>query len=71
MRKLDHLEIPRVQPQDLASSKRHPITLLLHDIRSAHNVGAALRTSDGALIEEVVLSGFSPSPDHKAVINHA
>jgi 23S rRNA (guanosine2251-2'-O)-methyltransferase len=71
MRKLDHLEIPRLQPEALDVSKRHPIKLLLHDIRSAHNVGAALRTADGALIEEVIISGFTPSPEHKAVIKTA
>jgi 23S rRNA (guanosine2251-2'-O)-methyltransferase len=39
----------------------------LHNIRSAHNVGSALRTADGAFIQEVLISGFTPTPDHKSV----
>ncbi len=71
MRKLRHEEIERVNPAALEVEKRHPITLWLHDIRSAHNVGAALRTADGALIDEVLISGYSPTPANKAVIKTA
>ena len=71
IRKLDHLEIPRLSPNSLDQHERHPIRVLLHDIRSAHNVGAVLRTADGAFIEEVIISGFTPTPDHKSVIKTA
>ncbi|MDB5187859.1 MAG: tRNA/rRNA methyltransferase SpoU [Candidatus Kaiserbacteria bacterium] len=36
--------------------------LLLHNIRSAHNVGSLFRTSDGAGISHVYLSGYTPLP---------
>lgn len=36
--------------------------LILHDIRSAHNVGAMFRTADGAGVSEIILSGHSPVP---------
>lgn len=71
MRKLDHHEIQRANPDQLEQLQRHPIKLWLHDIRSAHNVGAALRTADGAFIEEVLLSGYTPTPANKAVIKTA
>ena len=67
IRKLEHLEIPRLLPDELKTKKRHPVLLLLHNIRSAHNVGSALRTADGAFIQEVLISGFTPTPDHKSV----
>ena len=38
------------------------IYLLLHDIRSTHNVGAILRTADAAGISKVYFSGFTPAP---------
>jgi tRNA G18 (ribose-2'-O)-methylase SpoU len=38
------------------------IRVLLHDIRSAHNVGAIFRTSDAIGVSRIYLSGFSPSP---------
>lgn len=36
--------------------------LILHDIRSAHNVGAMFRTADGAGVDEIILSGYTPCP---------
>lgn len=35
---------------------------VLHDIRSAHNVGSIFRTADGAGFSRVVLSGYTPAP---------
>ena len=36
--------------------------LLLHNIRSAHNVGSIFRTADAAGITDVYLSGYTPRP---------
>lgn len=36
--------------------------LVLHNIRSAHNVGAIFRTADAAGIEKIYLSGYTPAP---------
>ena len=36
--------------------------VLLHNIRSAHNVGSIFRTADGAGIGKLYLSGYSPQP---------
>ena len=38
------------------------ITLLVHNIRSTHNVGAILRTADGFGVQRVVCSGYTPYP---------
>ena len=38
------------------------IVLLIHDIRSCHNVGALLRTADGLGISKVFISGYTPYP---------
>jgi len=40
----------------------HPIAVLLHNIRSAHNVGAIFRTSDAAGVSRIFLSGYTPTP---------
>jgi 23S rRNA (guanosine2251-2'-O)-methyltransferase len=37
-------------------------SLLLHNIRSEHNVGAIFRTADGAGIAKLYLAGYTPSP---------
>ncbi len=36
--------------------------LILHDIRSAQNVGAIFRTADACGISKIFLSGYSPMP---------
>ena len=36
--------------------------VILHDIRSAYNVGAIFRTADGAGVNKVFLSGYTPAP---------
>lgn len=38
------------------------IILLAHNIRSSHNVGAFLRTSDGFGVSKVIFSGYTPYP---------
>ena len=36
--------------------------ILIHNVRSAHNVGAIMRTADGAGVSRVYLSGYTPQP---------
>lgn len=39
-----------------------PLRLILHNIRSLHNIGQILRTADGSGVEAVILTGFTPYP---------
>ena len=36
--------------------------LILHNIRSTHNVGSIFRTADGAGVSKVFLIGYTPAP---------
>lgn len=36
--------------------------LILHNIRSIHNVGSIFRTADGAGVSKIILSGYTPAP---------
>ena len=36
--------------------------LILHDIRSAHNVGSIFRTADAVGINKIFLTGYTPAP---------
>ncbi len=38
------------------------IAVLLHNIRSTHNVGSIFRTADALGVSKIYLSGFSPTP---------
>ncbi|NTW75968.1 MAG: RNA methyltransferase [Candidatus Moranbacteria bacterium] len=40
----------------------HKLYLVLHDIRSAHNVGAMFRTADGTGVARVFISGYTQAP---------
>lgn len=42
--------------------RMHSIILILHNIRSVHNVGAIFRTADAIGVSEIVLSGYTPAP---------
>jgi tRNA G18 (ribose-2'-O)-methylase SpoU len=64
MRKLAHDEITRPDPAALASLPKHPIAVMLDNIRSMHNVGSIFRTSDAARVEHLYLAGITATPDH-------
>lgn len=38
------------------------IVLIVHDIRSCHNVGSLLRTAEGLGVDTVYITGYSPYP---------
>ena len=38
------------------------VILIVHNVRSAHNVGSILRSADGLGVAEVYLSGYTPYP---------
>jgi tRNA G18 (ribose-2'-O)-methylase SpoU len=38
------------------------IVLIIHDIRSAHNVGSLLRTAEGLGVRHVYFTGYTPYP---------
>ena len=41
------------------------IVLVVHNVRSCHNVGSLLRTADGLGLEKVYLTGYTPYPQTK------
>ncbi len=38
------------------------ITLILHNIRSSHNVGSIFRTAECAGVKKIFLTGYTPAP---------
>ncbi len=36
--------------------------VILHNIRSAHNVGSVFRSADGAGVQKIFLTGYTPAP---------
>ena len=64
LRKLSYDEINdnRPAPEEALNAPRRPIVVVADNIRSAHNVGALFRTSDGAHIEHLYLCGITCQP---------
>lgn len=69
MRKLTHAEISaqRTSLVSIPSRPRLPIYALVDNVRSLYNVGSIFRSSDGAFIEKLFLSGFTPHPPRKEI----
>ncbi|NTW54791.1 MAG: RNA methyltransferase [Chlorobaculum sp.] len=66
-RQLAGEEMGRLAPDAYATSARHPVTLVLHNIRSMWNVGAMFRTADAAGIDEIVITGYTATPPRKEI----
>ncbi len=55
-------EIERFGIEEFKSAKKIPLTIILDNVRSLHNVGSVFRTSDAYLVERVVLCGITACP---------
>jgi tRNA G18 (ribose-2'-O)-methylase SpoU len=69
LRKLTHPELVsrRLSADEIHHAPRYPVYALLDNIRSMYNVGSIFRTSDGARIAGLLLTGFTPHPPRKEI----
>ena len=69
MRKLTHAEISakRTPAEHIESASRIPLIVMVDNVRSLYNVGSIFRTSDGAMIEKLILAGYTPHPPRKEI----
>ena len=49
----------------LKKSKKTSAIVVLDNIRSIHNVGSIFRTSDSFLIEKIIISGYTATPENE------
>lgn len=61
-RKLKNNELGRLTQEEFKDADKINITVVLDNIRSQHNIGAAFRTSDSFLIEKIILCGCCATP---------
>ncbi len=71
MNKLSTKEILRKNLSRTAPGNLDKLKIVLHDVRSLHNVGAAFRSSDAFGIDEILISGFTPSPPRPEITKTA
>lgn len=67
MRKLANSELERKSIEDFKQAEKTPITIILDDIRSLHNIGSVFRTADAFLIEKIYLCGITATPPNKEI----
>jgi tRNA G18 (ribose-2'-O)-methylase SpoU len=67
MRKLKNEELGRLSVEAYRNRPKHPVILLLDDVRSLHNVGSAFRTADAFLLEKIILCGITGKPPHREI----
>jgi len=69
MRKLTHAEIStkRISEEHIENASRIPLVVMVDNVRSLYNVGSIFRTSDGAMIEKLILAGYTPYPPRKEI----
>ena len=60
-------ELGRISVEDFKSKPKNPIVIVLDNIRSLHNVGAAFRTGDAFMVEKVWLCGITGKPPHRDI----
>lgn len=48
--------------QNIKKDTNKDIGVILHDIRSVHNVGSIFRISDAIGVEKIYLTGYTPAP---------
>ena len=66
-RKLKLNELNRLSVDDFKKIKKHPIVVVLNNIRSLNNIGSFFRTCDALAIEKIILTGITASPPHKEI----
>ena len=57
----------RLSVSDFIDIDKHPVSVLLHNIRSMYNVGSIFRTADAAGIEKVIITGYTATPPRKEI----
>lgn len=53
--------------EEFKSAEKLPIVIVLDNVRSMHNVGAAFRTGDAFAIAQIALCGITAQPPHREI----
>ncbi|MBR1870023.1 MAG: RNA methyltransferase [Bacteroidales bacterium] len=61
-RKLLNAELGRLTPEGYAAAATSGVSVVLDNIRSAHNVGSVFRTSDAFKVDKIWLCGITAAP---------
>lgn len=60
-------EMGRLSPEGFRNEQKHPIVIVLDNIRSMMNTGSIFRTSDAFRLEGIYLCGVTACPPHREI----
>lgn len=66
-KKLKLWELERVSEEEFKQLEKHPIIVVLNDIRSLNNIGSFFRTADAFKVEKIYLCGITATPPHRDI----
>ncbi len=69
--KIANEDLGRIDKEAFSHSTKLPITIVLDNIRSLHNIGSTFRTSDAFCIEKICLCGITACPPHREIYKTA
>ncbi len=67
MKKLKLEDLNRISVDAFKEAEKLPVTIMLDNVRSLHNVGSAFRTADAFRIEKIILTGITGTPPHREI----
>ena len=67
MEKLKLDQLGRISVDEFKQAAKLPVSIVLDNIRSLHNVGSAFRTSDAFKLEKIYLTGITGIPPHREI----
>lgn len=67
MEKLKLDQLGRISVEEFKQVAKLPVSIVLDNIRSLHNVGSAFRTSDAFKLEKIYLTGITGTPPHREI----
>ena len=66
-RKLENSELERPDLDTVQAMERHPIHVVLDNIRSLNNIGSVFRTADAFMAAHIHLCGITATPPHRDI----
>lgn len=67
LRKLPPHALVRRTPEEFRAAAKVPLVMVLDNVRSMHNVGAAFRIADAFLVTKLYLCGITATPPHREI----
>src|SRR5262245_9201460 len=67
MKKLSLNQLGRLSVGEFKTSEKLPVSIVLDNIRSLHNVGSVFRTADAFRVAKIYLTGITGTPPHREI----